>query len=121
MPAVWQLTGTNQIIATLDITSGGQTLTFDVNDGNAYTVLGGLFRVTGTNNSDLTVAVGSNTIATVAGAQMNAAGTYGLELTDTVAHLSGAAGSNITITPGNAAHAGVLQLFISQASPATLA
>ena len=120
MAVAWKLTGTNQLIATLDITTGGQTLTFDVNDKQAYSVLGGLFRVTGTHNSALTVAIGAQTIATFSGAQMNAAGTYGLELSDTASHLEGAAGDKITITPGNTAHAGVLQLFISQAKPESI-
>ena len=122
MATAWKLTGTNQLIATIDI-SGGDTdaIAFDVNDKQAYSVLGGVLRVTGTNNSDLTISVGSNVIATVIGAKMNAAGTYGLELVDNKAHLSGAAGDKITVQVGNTAHAGVLQLFISQAKPETLA
>ena len=84
-------------------------------------MLGGVFRVTGTHNSTFTVAIGATTIATVTGAQMNAAGSYGLVLSDTASQLEGAAGDKITLTPGNTAHAGVLQLFLSQAKPETLA
>jgi len=120
MAVAWKLTGTNQLIATLDITASGTSDSFDVNDGNAYSVLGGVFRVTGTNASTCTVAIGAQTIATFASGQMGAAGTYGLELSDTASHMEGAAGAKITITK-NAAHAGVLQLFISQAKPESLA
>ncbi len=119
MAVAWKLTGTNQLIATLDITNSGTEDAFDVNDKQAYSVLGGLLRVTGTNNSTLTVKIGTTVIATFSGTQMNAAGTYGLELSDTKADLSGAAGDKITINK-NAAHAGVLQLFISQAEPESI-
>ncbi len=122
MATSWQLTGTNQIIcAVKQAAAAAEAITFDVNDGNAYSVLGGYVTVLATGGGGgtvCTVDIGATEIASV---PATAVGTFPLALNSTASNLNGDAGENITITTNGASDKVQVTLFISQAAPDTLA
>jgi hypothetical protein len=127
MATNWQLTGTDQIIATVRQSGGAiESIDFTINDDQAFSILGGYITV-------LTLAGGSTCdvqIGTVAGgftsilkaAQASTAlGSFALDLDNATANLKGASGDKVRIAVLGGAAQVQVTLFISQASPATLA
>ena len=122
MATAWQLTGTNQIVATLRANTGAaENVSFDVNDKQAYSILGGYVNVlAGGVGHTLDIEIGGVSILKAA-VSAAAAGQFALDLTATAANLQGTAGENVTLTTSNTAVQAIVTLFISQAAPATLA
>ena len=120
MATSWQLSGTNQLIASIkQSAAGADSMVFTVNGKEPCSLLGGYVTIiTAKAAQTVTVAIGATTVATVSAA---AAGTLFLPLDASADNLGIDADENITITNSDADLKIQATLFISQASPATLA
>lgn len=127
MATNWQLTGTDQIIATLRQSAGAiENIDFTVNDDQAFSILGGYITVltlAGGSTCDVqigTVAGGFTSILKAAQAS-TAAGSFALDLDNAAANLKGQAGDKVRVAVVGGTAQVQVTLFISQASPETLA
>jgi hypothetical protein len=120
MATSWQLSGTNQLICAVKQSgAAAEAIAFKANGGEPCSLLGGYATViVNQAGQTSTVDIGATTVATI---DCAAAGTFFLELDATAANLNIDADESITITTGHAALQIQVTLFISQASPATLA
>ena len=121
MAISWQLSGSNQLICAVKQTAAAaETISFDVNDKQAFSILGGYITVIATGGAATTckIKIGATEIASQS-AQV--VGTYFLPMDATSSKFNGNAGDDVSIVTSGASDKVQVTLFISQASPATLA
>jgi len=122
MASQWELMGTNQLVVTVKQTvADAESLTFFVNQKNAYSILGGYIVVlTAAGGSTCDVLIGSASVLETPQVT-TATGTFALNLSDTASALEGSASEEIKVTVAGGDAKVLVTLFVRQAKPQSIA
>ena len=126
MATNWQLSGTNQLIAVVKQSGGAiENIDFNVNTSEPCSLLGGYIEVIGAaggSTCDILIGPSGARVSCLKTTQATtAAGMFALDLNATATNLNIDADDQIRIAVAGGAAQVQVTLFISQASPATLA
>lgn len=126
MATNWQLSGTNQIIATLKQSGGAdESIDFTVNNAEPCSILGGYIEViaaAGGSTCDILIGPSGARVSCLKAAQATTStGLFALDLNATATNLNIDADDQIRVDVDGGAAQVQVTLFISQAAPATLA